>query len=136
MFGVRLEAVSRWVTAGLLTSTKTPGGHHRVRLADVHALLTTETPMAANNRHYCPGRCGITVVRSMLACAPCWKRLPQPLRDAVLAAEAIRRRDPADPARIRAHRSTVVAALAWYRHNTSGHPVGHTDPLHRGDTNA
>ena len=71
-----------------------------------------------NGRHDCPGQCGRRIVPTMLACGLCWMQLPADLREAITKADAIRRRDPGDPDRIRAHRRAVVAALAWYRHNT------------------
>lgn len=72
----------------------------------------------ASARHDCPGQCGRRVTHAMLACAHCWARLPEDLRHAVARADAIRRRDPVDPDRIRAHRIAVVACLTWYRQNT------------------
>lgn len=71
-----------------------------------------------NERHDCPGQCGRRVVHSMLACGICWPRLPQDLRDAVTRTDNIRRRNPNDPVRSKAHRLAVVACLAWYRQNT------------------
>lgn len=71
-----------------------------------------------NARHDCPGQCGRRVIHKMLACGPCWLELPQQLRDNVVRADKIRQRKPLDGALIRAHRSAVTAALAWYRANT------------------
>lgn len=58
--------------------------------------------------HACPGGCGTQVAHHMLACKPCWSRLPKPYRDAVNDSY---RRDS------RSHRSAMAAALAWYRDN-------------------
>lgn len=72
----------------------------------------------ASARHDCPGQCGIRVTHAMLACAPCWARLPADLRHAVARADAIKRRSPADSIRVAEHRRAVVACLTWYRQNT------------------
>lgn len=73
--------------------------------------------MKTDTRHDCPGQCGRKVSRAMLACYDDWHRLPEDLRHAVSRADAIRRRSPDDPDRIRAHRQAVVACIAWYRAN-------------------
>lgn len=39
LFRVDPSTVSRWVRAGHLPSVRTPGGHHRYRMADVMPLL-------------------------------------------------------------------------------------------------
>lgn len=44
MFRVTGKTVTRWATAGQLTSIRTPGGHRRYRDAEVQALLRGETP--------------------------------------------------------------------------------------------
>jgi len=40
-FGVEPKTVSRWAAAGLLPSTKTPGGQRRFRRSAVEALLNS-----------------------------------------------------------------------------------------------
>lgn len=59
-------------------------------------------------RHPCPG-CGASVPRHLLACAPCWRRLPEPLRRKVNIAYSRRHHDPTG------HREAVAEATAWYR---------------------
>jgi hypothetical protein len=59
--------------------------------------------------HACPGGCGGQVLRSLLACRDCWRRLPTPYRDAVHYAYDRRASNP------RAHRAAVIAAYDWYR---------------------
>ena len=39
LFRVDPKTVTRWVHAGRIPSTRTPGGHHRYRMADVMPLL-------------------------------------------------------------------------------------------------
>lgn len=63
--------------------------------------------------HGCPGGCGAQVPYEMLACKPCWWRLPRPYRDALNAAH--RKGGPA-------HRAALAAALRWYRKNTKQVP--------------
>lgn len=77
-------------------------------------------PMA-DREHRCPG-CGVLVPHRMLACKTDWWRLPAPQRDRVTATYAQRRRQPTDPAKIRAHREALQAALKWYRDNTEATP--------------
>jgi len=43
MFGVNPKTVTRWATAGLIGSIRTPGGHRRFREADVTTLLLDKT---------------------------------------------------------------------------------------------
>jgi excisionase family DNA binding protein len=46
MAGVRVETMRRWLDSGTLPSFRTPGGHRRVRTADVAAVLTgTASPL-------------------------------------------------------------------------------------------
>lgn len=68
-------------------------------------------------RHGCPGDCGATVARRMLACRACWWRLPEELRNELNRADQIRRRNPNDPERVAQHRRVVARALRWYRDN-------------------
>ena len=42
MFRVGSTQVARWARLGLLTSLRTPGGHHRFKASEVRALLTRE----------------------------------------------------------------------------------------------
>lgn len=56
--------------------------------------------------HTCPSCRKPGVARELLACRPCWYRLPKPYRDALNAAH--RRGGPA-------HRAALKAALHWYR---------------------
>jgi hypothetical protein len=65
----------------------------------------------ADDTHGCPGDCGARVPRRLLACKPCWFRLPTGLRDAVNDAYRRRRADPT------AHRDALRAAMTWYRDN-------------------
>jgi hypothetical protein len=67
--------------------------------------------MAAGPEHQCPGGCAARVPRKLLACRPCWLRLPSTLRDAVHYAYDRRASNP------RAHRTAVLAAYDWYRRN-------------------
>jgi excisionase family DNA binding protein len=53
LFGVDPKTVTRWARSGRLSSIKTPGGHHRYRATEVHALLA-ELAAAAHR----PGREG------------------------------------------------------------------------------
>jgi excisionase family DNA binding protein len=43
MFGVDPKTVTRWATAGLIGSIRTPGGHRRFRETEVTTLLLDET---------------------------------------------------------------------------------------------
>jgi excisionase family DNA binding protein len=43
LFKVEPGTVTKWVASGLISSIRTPGGHHRFRRADVRALLRGET---------------------------------------------------------------------------------------------
>ena len=43
MFGVDPKTVTRWATAGLIGSIRTPGGHRRFRGAEVTTFLLEET---------------------------------------------------------------------------------------------
>jgi hypothetical protein len=74
--------------------------------------------MVDPTRHDCPGRCGRTVNRHMLACRHCWRRLPHTLQVAVLEAHAAKRRNPKAVAAAIAHRHAIAEALAWYREHT------------------
>jgi hypothetical protein len=56
----------------------------------------------------------------MLACRDDWNRLPHNLRVAVMEANILRRKDPGDNEKGRAHRALVAEALAWYRANPGG----------------
>jgi hypothetical protein len=60
------------------------------------------------SRHACPGHCGATVARHLLACRDCWWRLPLDLRRRVTSTYARRDRDPG------AHRAAMLATFAWY----------------------
>ena len=69
--------------------------------------MSTDAPTA----HDCPGRCGAQIPYHLLACRPCWYRLPAGLRE------------PFSEHRIgtSGHRRAVMAALVWYReHITAG----------------
>ena len=46
MFGVTTHTVKRWADTGLLPFFRTPGGHYRYRLEDVHALMVIRSPLA------------------------------------------------------------------------------------------
>lgn len=43
IFRVDPKTVTRWATAGRLSSIKTPGGHRRFRESEVRALLAGDT---------------------------------------------------------------------------------------------
>jgi len=43
MFGVDPKTVTRWATAGLIGSIRTPGGHRRFREAEVTTFLFDQT---------------------------------------------------------------------------------------------
>jgi excisionase family DNA binding protein len=43
MFGVDPKTVTRWATAGLIGSIRTPGGHRRFREAEVTTFLLDKT---------------------------------------------------------------------------------------------
>lgn len=66
--------------------------------------------------HGCPGDCGRRVPRHQLACPGCWRRLPQPLRQALDETYRAQRRTPTT-ARVSEHRKALAAALGWYRDN-------------------
>lgn len=58
LFRVDPKTVTRWATAGKLTSLRTLGGHRRYRAAEVHALLrgaSTGTPAPALDSTVGPG---------------------------------------------------------------------------------
>jgi hypothetical protein len=61
--------------------------------------------------HKCPGGCGVDVVHNKLACPLDWARLPQELKDQVLAAWKRRNVDKM------AHLQAVARAMSWYRRN-------------------
>lgn len=61
--------------------------------------------------HECPGKCGALVVRSMLACKPCWYRLPAEIRDQVNFTYRQRISNPMG------HIRAVAEASSWYRNN-------------------
>jgi excisionase family DNA binding protein len=42
IFHVDAKTVSRWADQGLLSSFKTPGGHHRFHASQVRALMTPQ----------------------------------------------------------------------------------------------
>lgn len=67
-----------------------------------------------SDEHGCPGDCGAKVPRHMLACRPCWFRLPADLRTAVTAAYRHRRSSPT------AYREALAGALQWFRANPKG----------------
>lgn len=66
-----------------------------------------------DRRHECPGHCGRTVPLHLLACGPCWRRLPAELQRTVNLAYRRRELDPVG------HRQAVQAALGWYRSQLS-----------------
>lgn len=43
LFHVHRTTLYRWAKAGRITTTLTPGGHHRYHRADIEALLATLT---------------------------------------------------------------------------------------------
>ena len=59
---------------------------------------------------HCPGGCGRRHNPNRVACIDCWKRLPLPLRNAIVAGRrnAARRAAPE-------HQRALDAAFAWYR---------------------
>jgi hypothetical protein len=65
-------------------------------------------------RHQCPGLCGNTVPKHLLACGPCWWRLPAQLKRAVGRAYHRREHDPIG------HQEAVAAAADWYRQQKEG----------------
>jgi len=67
--------------------------------------------LMAERRHNCPGRCGRTVPLHLLACGPCWWRLPDDLKSAVNLAYKSRRTNPIG------HRHAVQDACQWYSQN-------------------
>lgn len=74
--------------------------------------------------HGCPG-CGTQVRHSMLACKPCWWRLPAALREAVNGAWRQRRMArgtgaKAEATAVHAHRLAVADACEWYRARRTG----------------
>lgn len=58
-----------------------------------------------DNRHPCPGDCGVQVPQHLYACRPCWRRLPYPMRRAITDTY---QRDPI------AHRRAMAEAAGWY----------------------
>jgi hypothetical protein len=56
--------------------------------------------------HDCPGGCGTSVRRHLLACPACWRKLPGSMRSAITRAAKCRN----ETARLRA----VANALTWY----------------------
>lgn len=64
--------------------------------------------------HDCPGGCGRTgIAQRLFACAPCWRRLPIELREAITDAYSRRKAEGALP-----HIRAMSVAFRWYR----GHP--------------
>ena len=66
--------------------------------------------MTGLKTHQCPGKCGREVASARYACVPCWSRLPQSHRVAIIDTSHLgtleaRRRD------------ALVAAGAWFRDN-------------------
>ena len=66
--------------------------------------------------HRCPGCQKPAIPTRLLACKPCWTRLPQPLQAAVTGTSR----------HSRAHRDAVTAAAAWYRENPATPTQGAT----------
>ena len=64
--------------------------------------------------HPCPGLCGAMVARHLLACKPCWLRLPADLRRAVDAGWLVRLDDGH-----RSHRAAMKTAAVWYREHAA-----------------
>lgn len=64
--------------------------------------------MADRPTHHCPSCQQPGIAYELLACRPCWWRLPKPLRNALNNAH--RRGGPA-------HRAALAAAINWYRRN-------------------
>lgn len=64
--------------------------------------------------HTCPGGCGRNVAHHMVACKPCWFRLPKHLRDTVW--RAIRGPGAGSPE----HTDALIAAFDWYADNQLG----------------
>jgi hypothetical protein len=64
-----------------------------------------------NGVHGCPGCAVPGVPDHLLACGPCWGRLPRVYRNAVLAAWRNRSKAPLG------HLRAVGAARTWYRQN-------------------
>jgi hypothetical protein len=67
--------------------------------------------MTREPRHNCPGGCDRTVPRHLLACSPCWWRMPEEMRKEINIAYARRAHDPAG------HRRVIVEAYQWFRAN-------------------
>lgn len=51
LFRVDTATVARWIRAGRVASTPTPGGHHRVRESDVRSFLEGGTDGHAHEDH-------------------------------------------------------------------------------------
>jgi hypothetical protein len=64
--------------------------------------------------HECPGGCGAQVRRTVLSCAPCWRRLPLNMRTPIQ--QAYRR--PGRGGRM-AYLRLVSEAIQWFRQNSS-----------------
>ena len=64
--------------------------------------------MTDHPAHACPGCRTPGIPYELLACKPCWFRLPATYRNALNAAH--RKGGPA-------HRAALQAALTWYRNN-------------------
>lgn len=50
LFGVTRKTVTRWANDGLLSSVRTPGGHHRFDESQVRALLAPGRPEGPTGR--------------------------------------------------------------------------------------
>lgn len=66
--------------------------------------------MSGLRTHECPGRCGRIVADARYACVPCWTRLPQTHRNAVMSTVDL---GTADPRR----RKALTDAGAWFKAN-------------------
>lgn len=64
--------------------------------------------------HACPGGCGELVRKDRYACPACWRRLPEPMRDAINVAYR------EHGALSREHVAALMAAKDWYRDNPRG----------------
>jgi len=76
----------------------------------------------AERLHSCPGGCGARIWRGVLACDPCWRRLPTEIRDKLNACwrERAARKPPFWRRQDAAYeREQVARALAWLRENPS-----------------
>lgn len=69
----------------------------------------------------CP-RCGAEIESALLACKPCWFRLPQAYRRAVSSAWKRRLAHPRDAGARRAHEAAKAAAERWYAEHPAGTP--------------